>query len=299
MASAYTQVNLSQLPPPDVVETISYESILSAMLADLQARDTSFSALVESDPVYKILEVAAYRETILRQRVNDACRSVMLAYAAAADLDQIGANYGVARLTVTPGDDTTIPPTPAVMESDAAFRTRILLSLEGYTTAGSKGSYIYHALSADGGVKDVAVTSLTAGTVSIAVLSHTDDGEASSELVATVNAALNSEVVRPLCDSVSVATATIVEYAITAELTVFPGVGQSEVLANSIAAAEAYAEEQHKIGRDITLSGVYAALHQSGVQKVTLSSPSADIVNDWNEAPYCTAITVTVGGTGE
>lgn len=299
MASAYTKVDLSQLPPPGVVETLDYETVLAEMLADLRARDAAFSALVESDPAYKILEVAAFREVLIRQRVNDAALAVMVAYATGADLDQIAANYDVARLLITPADETTIPPTEAVYESDDDFRVRIILSLEGYTTAGSRGSYIFHALSASGDCKDVSVTSLTPGTVNVAVLSRTGTGAAPAATIAAVTEALNAEVTRPLCDTVAVTSAQIVNYSITASLTLFPGAGQAEVLAGAIAAAEAYASEQHRLGRDITRSGIFAALHQPGVQNVSLTAPAADIVNAWNQAPHCTGITVTIGGTGD
>lgn len=299
MASAYTKVDLSQLAAPNVIEALDFETIFGAMLADLIARDSSFTALVESDPAYKILEVAAYRELLVRRRVNDAALAVMVAYATGADLDQIAANYDVARLLITPANSDAIPPTEAVYESDDEFRTRIILSLEGYTTAGSRGSYIFHALSADGDCKDVSVTSLSPGTVNVAVLSRTGNGEAPAETVAAVIAALNDEVVRPLCDTVVVESATITEYNIEAELTVFPGTGQAEVLAAAQVAVEAYAAEQHRIGRDITRSGIYAALHQPGVQNVSITAPAADIVIGWNEAPFCTDINVTIGGTGE
>lgn len=299
MASAYTKVDLSQLAAPNVIEALDFESIFAAMLTDLVARDSSFTALVESDPAYKILEVAAYRELLIRRRVNDAALAVMVAYATGPDLDQIAANYDVARLLITPADPNTIPPTVAVYESDDEFRTRIILSLEGYTTAGSRGSYIFHALSASGDCKDVAVTSLTPGTVNVAVLSRTDDGEAPAETIAAVVEALNDEVVRPLCDTVVVASAQIVNYSITASLTLFPGTGQAEVLAAAQVAVEAYADAQHRLGRDVTRSGIYAALHQAGVQNVAITSPAADVSIAWNQAPYCTGISVTVGGTGE
>lgn len=298
MASAYTKVDLSQLAPPNVVEALDFESIFASMLADLRARDSSFTALVESDPAYKILEVAAYRELLVRQRVNDAAKAVMVAYATGADLDQIAANYDVARLLITPADETTIPPTAAVYESDDEFRTRIILSLEGYTSAGSRGSYIFHALSASGDCKDVAVESLTPGTVNVAVLSRTGTGAAPTQTIADVVEALNAEVVRPLCDTVVVTSASVVNYSITASLTIFPGTGQAEVLAAATAAVQAYADAQHRLGYDITRSGIYAALHQPGVQNVTITAPATDIVNAWNQAPYCTGITVTVGGTG-
>lgn len=301
ITNAFSQIDLSRLAAPDVVEVLDYEVILAEMLADLRARDSAFTALTEADPAYKILEVAAYRELLIRQRINEAARSVMLAYAAGADLDQIAANFGVARLLIRPADDRTIPPTPAVYETDEELRNRVTLSLEGYTAAGSRGSYVYHALSASGDVKDVAVDSLTPGTVNVAVLTRTGTGGgADSEVTrqAVVNA-LNAEEVRPLCDTVDVRLAQIIEYRIEAVLTVFAGAGQAEVLAAARAAAVRYAEEQHRLGRDITRSGVFAALHQPGVQNVSLIAPAADQVVSWNQAPHCNGITVTIGGVGD
>lgn len=292
-------IDLSRLPAPAVVETIDYEDILAEMLADLQARDSTFNALLESDPAYKILEICAYREMLVRQRVNDAARGVMLAYATGTDLDQIAANYGVTRLLITPADPNAVPPVAAVYEADADLRMRVLLSLEGYTTAGSIGSYTFHALSADGDCKDVGVASLTPGHVTVAVLSRTGDGAAPQATLDAVTAALNAETVRPLCDTVAVESAQIVTYSILATLTVYPGTSQQKALAAATSAIAAYTEDMHRLGRDITRSGIFAALHQPGVHNVTLTTPAADIVVQWNQAPFCTATNVTVTGTGE
>lgn len=292
----YSAIDLSQLPEPSVVETLDYEQIVAQMLADLQARDPAFTALVESDPAYKVLEVAAYRELLLRRRVNDAALAVMLAYAKDSDLDQIGANYNVPRLVLDPGDPAATPPVEPTYESDDDFRRRIQLSFEGYTTAGSAASYIFHGLSADADVKDVQPVSPTPGVVVVYVLSRSGDGTAPPELIATVDAALNGERIRPMTDQVTVQSASIVNYAITAELVIFPGPDASVVRQAALDAITAYAENQRKLAYDITLSGIYHALHQSGVQNVLLTSPTADLVIGDGESSYCTAITITVAG---
>ena len=125
-------IDLNQLPAPDVVEELDFETILAERKATLislypedQQEAVARTLTLESEPLVKLLEENAYRELIWRQRVNEAARAVMLACAAGNDLDVIGANYNTTRLIITPADDSTIPPTPAVMESDTDYRLPI------------------------------------------------------------------------------------------------------------------------------------------------------------------------------
>lgn len=299
MPGGYTAIDLSQLPAPAIVEELDYETIRAAMLADLVARMPSFSALLESDPVVKLLEVCAYRELVLRQRVNDATRGVMLAKAVGSDLDHLAALFGVQRFVLDAGDATAIPPVAPTLESDTDFRRRVQLSLEGFSTAGPVGAYIYHALSADPDVLDASADSPLPGSVVVTVLSRTGNGAASPALVAAVQAALSADDVRPLCDTVGVQSATIVPWHIAATLTCYAGPDRAVILAAAQAAAAAYAADQHRLGRDVTLSGIYAALHRPGVQRVTLVNPAADIVIAPHQASWCTGIALTDGGVGE
>lgn len=297
VTSAISTLDLSQLPAPDVVEALDFEAIFAAMLADLRARDPAFDALVESDPAYKILEVAAYRELLLRARVNDAARALMLAFASGGDLDQIGANKGVVRLLLDPGDPEALPPVDPVYESDEDFRKRIQLAPEGYTTAGSEGSYIFHGLGASAQVKDIQAVSPAPGDVTIYVLSRDGDGAADGALLAAVEAALTDDAVRPLTDHVTVASAAVTGYAITAELIMYPGPDAEVARQAAEDAVRAYAAAVHRIGYDVTISGLHAALHRPGVQKVVLTAPAADRVAGAGEAYFAESVTVTIGGT--
>lgn len=292
MASTYTAIDLSQIPAPSVVEPIDYETILAEMVEDLKVRAPEFTAMVESDPAFKILEVAAFREVILRQRVNEAAKAVMLPYAKGADLENLASFFGVTRLAIDPGDPDAVPPVPPTYENDTDLRRRVQLSLEGFSTAGPSGAYIFHALSASGDVLDASATSPAPGEVLVSVLSRVGNGTASAPLLEAVNEALNDENVRPLCDLVTVAGAQIVSYAISAELVIKPGPDTSIVLASAQAAAASYAAAQHRIGADVTLSGIYAALHQPGVAQVNLLSPAANIAISDTQASWCTGITL-------
>lgn len=292
-------IDLSRLPAPSVVEALDFESIFAAMLADLLSRDPTFAALVESEPAYKILQVAAYRELLLRQRVNEAARAVMLAYAAGTDLDQIGANYAVPRLLIEPGNPTAIPPIPDTWESDADYRYRIQLSMAAYSVAGPQDAYLYHALSADGRVRHVKAESPTPGNVVVTVLGSDGDGTPPGDLLAAVDARLSAKTIRPLTDAVTVRAATIVPFSVTATLTFYAGPDPAVALAAAHAALADYLDSVRKVGHDITRSGIFAALHQPGVQRVQLTEPAADVIIDTLSAGYCTAITLTDGGTDE
>ena len=296
-----TAIDLSRLPSPNVIESLDFEQILAERKAYLlslypEAEQPAVAAALalESEPLNKLLQENAYREVILRQRINDAARAVMLAYAVDADLDQLGANYNVQRLLIDAGDPAAVPPRPAVYESNVDYRRRIQLSPEGYTTAGSEQSYIFHGLSADADVADISAISPTPGSVTGAGEHVDGDGAASEALLATVARALNQEAVRPMTDNVLVQSASIINYTIVAELVMLPGPDSAVVRAAALAAAQAYASAQHAMRRDVTLSGLYAALHQPGVQRVELASPAASISVGHGEASYCTGITLTV-----
>lgn len=163
-------VDLSLLAAPDVVDELDYETILAERKATLvslypeeQQEAVARTLTLESEPIVKLLQENAYREVIWRQRVNESARAVMLAYAAGNDLDNIGANFSVGRLVITPAEESTLPPTPAVMESDTDYRLRIQQAFEGMSVAGSGGAYQFHGRSADGRVADIPATASYGG----------------------------------------------------------------------------------------------------------------------------------------
>jgi len=282
-------IDLTKLPAPAVVESLNFETILATIKADVIANypDAAATLQLESEPITKLIEVFAYRELILRARINDAARSVMLAYAASTDLDHLAALVGVSRLDG---------------ETDERLRYRTQLSLEGFSTAGPVLSYVFHALSASNQVKDVHVDSPTPGEVRVVVLAtpseSNQNGIPSAELLDAVDSILNAEDVRPLCDTVTVVPASVLSYAVSATLTCVPGPDTAVVLSAALSACQTYAAEQFRLGYDVTVSGLHAALHQPGVMRVDLSNPSENIAVANDQAARCTGINVTIAGVG-
>ncbi|ACS85879.1 baseplate assembly protein [Musicola paradisiaca] len=299
-------IDLSQLPSPSVVETLDYETLyderkntLLSLYADDELEAISRTLSLESEPLTKLLQENAYRELLLRQRINEAALSGMLAFSLGSDLDQLGANVNVSRLTITAADTTSVPPTDAVMESDTDFRLRIQQAYEGLSVAGPIGAYQFHGRSADGRVADISVTSPSPAQVLVSVLSRENDGTADDDLIAIVNAALNAEDVRPVADRVTVQSARIVNYTVDASLFLYPGPEAEPIRTAAEQKLQSYISTQHRLGRDIRRSAIFAALHVEGVQRVELTQPAADIVLDDTQASYCTQYTLTVGGTDE
>ena len=296
-----TPIDLTQLPAPSVVEVLDFEAILAMRKAHLvsllpEAERAAVTALLEleSEPATKLLEENAYQETILRNRVNEAGKAVMLAFALDGDLDQLGANVNVARLVITPANPNALPPLAAVMEDNDAYRLRIQEAPDGLSVAGPKASYEFHARSSDGRVKDASATSPAPASVTVTVLANNDTGIADAALLAIVARALNAEDVRPLGDRLTVQAAQVIDYQI--EATLFIGVGPEVPILLDAARANALRVSQPRrpLGHSIYRSACSAAVHVEGVRKVVLTSPAADIELNATQAARCTAIKLNV-----
>ena len=292
--SRFTKIDLSKLPQPDFTENLTIEDIIRGLKEKLlELHPFAAEALqYESDPLNKLIEVFAYREKIMRTYINHLSKSVMLAYATGADLENLAAIFGVARRTVTPANKDSIPPTAAVWEDDETLRNRVHLSLEGHTTAGSAGAYMYHSLAADADVKNANISTPSAGTVDVVILSNSDSGVPSAALLQTVTDALNADQVRPLTDLVNVLPAQINNYQIDVTLTPFEGAGGELILTEATLRINEFVKEAHKLGQDIYLSAIHAALHVIGVERVEIAQPTADIINPKTHAGFCTNIII-------
>ncbi|MDM5086290.1 baseplate J/gp47 family protein [Aeromonas rivipollensis] len=292
-------ITLSQLPQPDVIEVLDFETILaerkayfvSLYPADQQAAIAATLAL-ESEPITKLLQENAYRELILRQRINDAAVANMLAWAKGSDLDNLVANWKVQRLIIQPGDDTANPPVPEIKEDDEALILRALMAWDGLSVAGPTGAYEYFALSADGRVADAKGSSPAPAEALVTILSTEGDGTADATLIANVTQALSHEDTRPVADRLSVQSASIIHYTITAQLHISSQGAEADVILQAARdQLAAFINPRRRIGVEVPRSAIDAALHVQGVRKVDLIG-WADIAPSPTQAAYCTGFTV-------
>lgn len=322
----FTPIDLSKLPPPDVVEELNFEAIQARIIADYKDRYPKAELNLASEPVIKLLDVMAYRELMMRQRINEAARAVLLGTAPESEIEYLGERFNVKRQIVTPANPDAIPPVAQVKEDIERYRARIQLSLEGYSTAGPRGAYVFHALAASPDVKDVAVDSprfewltltpeqkavlplgavvLTCphtagldkplpGDVAISVLSATGNGTASDALNTLVLSKLSDEDIRPLSDRPRTLASTVQEYAVVAKLIVYRGPSPDSIEQAENKRLTEYVKAQHKLGLGSTLAGIIAALKVQGVHDVVLTTPTANIDVTLHQAAFCTAITLS------
>ena len=259
---------LAGLPTPQVLETLRFETVFDALLRDFQVRYPQYSALLASDPAIKLIEVAAYRELLLRARINEAARANLLAFAVGNDLEHLGAFYGVSRLP---------------QEQDEPLRRRIRARIMGFANAGGAAHYRYWALSASPEVADVAVDSPEPGRVRISVLAKGEADTVPDAVLDAVRAVVLRDDIRVLTDTVEVVPAELIPVTVTARIWLYPDTPMAAFEAIEARFKEALAA-QSGLGWDLTPSWVIGELHRPGVHKVELHSPTTDIRANANQA---------------
>ncbi len=300
--NTFAAIDLSLLPAPQVVEQIDYEQILAERKAyavslwpiEEQAKIAARLEM-ESEPLTKLLEENVYRETIWRQRVNEAATANLIAFAKGSDLENLAANYNVKRLVIQTANPTATPPVPQLMETDDSLRERTQMAWEGLSTAGPRNSYIFHARAADGRVADATAESPSPAVVVVTVQGMSADGTAEPELLDMVKTYLSDDDRRPVGDRLTVQAAQILRYSIKAKLYLLTSGPETEpARAAAQQRLQAYVHQRRRLGMEVSESAIHAALHVEGVRKVELENWT-DIVATPYQAPYCTDIQLTVG----
>ncbi|MCL2829424.1 MAG: baseplate J/gp47 family protein [Betaproteobacteria bacterium] len=252
-------IDLQQLPPPDVVESLDFEAVYQQHLALFRQWVPDFDAVLESEPVVKILEVSAYREIQLRARINDAARANLLAFAGGADLEQLAAFYGISKMPD---------------ESDERLRLRTQLRIAALAGNGTRELYRLAALSVSQDIVDAAVLCPRPGAIVVAV--WIAPGADAGLLLYTVRAALMSDETLMLGVDVSVCLARERRIDVAARLWREPNAPTDLVFSLALE-FPAWLESYAQLGRDVPRSWLLSRLHVPGIARVELEAPATNI----------------------
>ena len=274
------------LSAPAVIEALDYEAILAELVADAIARFEAAGIAydvgeLEFDPVRIVLEAAAYREVLLRGRINDAARANLLGFAGGTDLDHLADFYEVARL-----DD----------ETDAALRQRVVLAIRGRSTAGPEERYAGIARAVDARIVDVRIYRVDGGpALACALVTSDNNGIPDQPLIDAVQAALDAPDVRAINDHITVVAAVSAEVDVEVDVWLRPEASAAllDDLPGILAAAWA---GEGGIGVDLVTSWIAARLHVAGIARVDVVAPAAPVVAADHEALALGTVTVNDRG---
>jgi phage-related baseplate assembly protein len=257
-------MNLTELKTPQIIEELSFEDILQQMKEKLVSLDSEYTAFLGSDPLIKLLEVAAYREMLLRQRINQAAKANLLAFAAGSDLDNLAAFYGISRKE---------------NETDEELRERTHVKIVGWSSAGSRDAYKFHALNSDARVKEANADSPEPGLVRISILSKENRGIVSEDLLESVTKYILREDVRMLTDTVEVVPCGLIEVNVKAKAKIILMASAPPEILNTI--RQSFVAAFNKIaglGISISRAWIISNLFLNGVKDVELMTPPEDVL---------------------
>lgn len=297
-------IDLSAIQPPDIIKTVSMETIIAEMKADFMARGAAdgvdmTDALRESDPATKLIETQAFRTGLLEARINSSNLANRVAFAVDDDLDTLVAFADIERQVLDPGDPTASPPVDPTYESNDRLRRRFVLHWNRISNGAPEG--FYEALAMDE-VPDVFdAFSVSPSPCDIVVYVLPRPGADPAATVAAVAAIMADRRKVPQGDRVTVALAAEKTYQVVADLGV--GTGPDATVAvnaarERLAAYTAWSEVYGAtpLGRSIDIPFIHAALAAAGITRITVSAPAGPVVCGPSEAARCTGIVLTVNG---
>lgn len=207
-------------------------------------------------------------------------------------MDPLPFVQSITNLTVSSGG--------AAAETDEAFKERIRLAPESYSTAGPQGAYEFWAKSASSAIMDVHAYSPAPGRVTVVPLLA--EGQIPGEDVLNAIAeTLEDRGIRPLTDLVTVSAPQPVSFNTGATYYISRS-RAAEVPAIQAAVSAAVAAYQlwqrSKLGRDINPSELIARIMAAGALRVVASAPVYTALSATQIAQSGTT-TITYGGLAD
>ena len=161
----------------------------------------------------------------------------------------------------------------ADIESDDAFSRRILISPEGFSSAGPEGAYRFWAMTADSNIIDAITDSPAPGVVNVIVLLR-DNMELTQPIKDKVYTTVYPH--RPTTDNVFVVEPTSVEFDINLTYYILPEQQTRETAIREAvenAVNEYIGWQTTTMDRDILPEALIAAVKQAGAYRVIVTAP--------------------------
>ena len=297
LAERISVLNPDYLQRMIVLEDIDSEQILNERMARLKQLWASYDPpssaqydveALEFDPIKINQEACTFFELLLRDRVNQAARSITLAYAIGTDLDAIATRYpgGVPRLEG---------------ESDDRYRRRIWLSPNTLSPHGTAEAYEFWALTALPELRDVtALRSVMHDyypTILITCLMEPPlDPKPTDEQLVQIRAYISGLSRMGLTDVISVNPPKIHDTEYKVGVWLYPGASPDQTITKIQSSLEKLVRDQYWLGHDHSHMAIHAACSMTGVHHVDIIEPAEEIFIPMDWIVRVTKITVTLIG---
>jgi phage-related baseplate assembly protein len=323
-SSRFSVIVPEELGVMKVLEAISSETILALRMRRLvelwRSYDPPLGAVydvenLEFDPIKINQELCAFFETLLRDRVNQACRAITLVFGTGTDLDAIASRY--------PGG---VPRQEG--ETDDRYRRRVWLSPNWLSPHGTAEAYVGWALAADPTLHDAtAVTIEGTGKVFITLMAESgsvagmtwrrnNDVQTGLFISTTAEPVINptptlQQIIdvrhyvlepgrRGLTDEIITYRPKITHTEYKARIWLFPNVSETIAVTAIENAIAALIEKQRWLGYDHSRMAFDAALAQAGVHHAIIDEPFKDVVlADARGFVQVDRIRISMGGRAE
>ncbi|MGL5447439.1 MAG: baseplate J/gp47 family protein [Rhabdaerophilum sp.] len=291
-------IDLSRLPPPDILEVLDAEAYLATLKTAFTAHWNTIrgdrlaidTLALEHEPITGLLRTVAELRRFMTGHINDVVRALLAPLAQGADLDQIAAGVNLQRLVLTPASGQT----PAVLEGDASLLRRYLLAFSR-PAAGSPARYRLEAFTALPILHDIAVIGRAVhgrrGDVDL-VVAGPEGRDLTNPELATITAAVQAEDVKPEATSVAVLRATRRLYSLSGRIVLPTGPDPDLVRAEATARVRAAGRERLQIGAEMPLERLTGAVYGPSIQRFDRLDPSTSIPADPYTIPILTAVTL-------
>jgi len=298
LAERISVLNPDYLQRMIVLEEIDTEQILADRMQRLKQLWAKYDPpaaaqydveMLEFDPIKINQEACTFFELLLRDRVNQAARSITLAYAIGTDLDAIASRYpgGVPRL---PG------------ETDDRYRRRIWLSPNTLSPHGTAEAYEFWALSALPALRDVtAIRSVQHDyypTILITCLMEWEyvDPKPTQEELVLIRSYIQDLSRMGLTDVISVNPPKVMNVDYSVAVWLYPSTIPDQTIAKIKSNLEQLVKDQYWLGHDHNHTAIHAVCNLPGVHHVDIIEPvtNVEIGPDW--VVKVNKITVTMAG---
>lgn len=327
-------VDKTKIAVPNAAMVPSFDDLKSdfvdQIVADLEVSNPTLSEAIRTtlnNPAEFGTVIIEGAVRVLQDRyryVNYQALQMLAIWAKGSNLDAKLSDRGLERNVIDAGDANAYPPIEPTYESDESALQRYMLWPYSLATTGTRLGYRFHALtlnerpemsiekpnetqvvvtytfpntSAGALIKDARVRSRgdSTGKVDIYLLGYeSDNGEVSESTLAKVLAYLNRDDIAQETDLLYANKAEIVEYSLNITLygTTQPGGTINE--STALETLQSYVDDRHKLNSRISVSNVYSICESvPGVTRASINL-AEDIVCDYKQAPYCTAINLVI-----